>query len=420
MADLRSVSAALDLDSVALSAGLVAGRGGYGPCPGCGADRRSRTDDRAPLDRRRGSGAPYLAHHCGWFADALDLVAMGEWGAPVRDLDSEGKRALRRWLVSEGHATETKGHRPRKRARSTAPAIPSWARALPFLVRHLESTGLPWATVRARYESKLSADRAASYRYAPSHEVADLWRWAWTFAGDVPPWRNGIRSARDCGRIDDDTERARRWLMARTDRPDVLTRGFWEVADLHDEGGARLLPPGFVGFRWPSWFPYGPYGAHRLAVRMFALDGTLAGVSARRIDGVPEAKVRPPKGYDRKRTYLGNEATRALLAGELAPGDFDAVWVVEGLTDTICAGLVAHLTRRRVVVLGCDAGSWLGLADVNWPRCVRSGDVPVYLRPDLDPTGDGYASQGAYALTSVGVFPSYLPFSVPLSREASP
>lgn len=90
------------LDEVRLPVAEVAQRLGLDgdarrglPCPACGVERRDRRRGAVGL---RGDGQGWRCHRCGEGGDGFDLVAWRLCGRRFRDLDADGRAAVRAWF----------------------------------------------------------------------------------------------------------------------------------------------------------------------------------------------------------------------------------------------------------------------------------------------------------------------------------
>ena len=384
MAPPREPINAPPLADIAARGGLVVGRGGFAPCPLCGAEHRGREDKRRPVAVFPGrDGERWKCHACGAGGDAIQLAAAVRW----REVPGKGDP---RWaeLFAElrGEAGPGLLSRPAPKA-PPRPVAPSPPPASVFL---------------------------------PGDEVAALW------AACVPVAGREV--------VDTVTGRTRRaareWLeRVRGLSPDLVT-----AADL-----ARVLPGAYT---WPAWIPSavrkvlpdGPAADVRpyaLAVPVYDARGVLRALRFRAVDRVatPDAD-----GAGLTWTETGIERGRKAIASRSNGGRYR---VAAGLVmaDPMALALLRHqdagpveaLEARwsgRVVVLegepawwayathpdrfragtdgrpetfatfGIEAGAWTPDIAARLPSSAR-----VLVWTDYDAAGDRYfeAVRGSFA-----------------------
>lgn len=141
---------------------------------------------------------------------------------------------------------------------------------------------------------------------------------------------------------------------------------------------------------WPAWRP--KWRLHRWAVRAYETDGTAASIHARAVvRELPDPTKRWPEGVGSGGLLFANRRGAALLRGEA--GDTAAVFIAEGLTDTVSASIFWAVEARRFAVLGYVSGSKSALAGVRWPV-----GLDVFVATDADSKGDDYACEVRAAL----------------------
>lgn len=329
---------ALTLPAVAAALGMQGGsRSGWGPCPACGAERRSGSDRRRlPV----GSGKPGLwrCFACDAGGDALDMVALALCRRRLSECDPGGRDLVRDWYAARGACdpTPTPDGRPRAVPRVELPPPP---------------------------EPEPERD------YPPAEEVVTLWDACRRVGTTVFP-----AHALDLDGAD---------FLRRRELPPMALRAL-DVA--------RWLPLPDSGYPWPSWWPGATWGPWRLAVLGYdPATGQARSLHARRVDpagGSP--KNRWPRGCRAGGLVFADPVGLAMLRGEAAP---EVVLVAEGLTDFLAFAVAAACRERRPAVLGGDGGGWAALDRVGWPRGCR-----VILSADPDDAGDRYVRKARAAL----------------------
>lgn len=370
--DARRVS----VTAVAAALGLKVRRGALTPCPACNADRRSRTDQRAPVGLRP-DGSGWRCFACDAGGDGIRLASLtlvGEAGAVSGPQWGE----VRAWYAAQGWCD------PDPRADSAA---------VPRPVRRPPPRPVP-----------------AVERLDPG-EVAGLWDAA------VPVFTDS---------------RTRRWLDARGSK--------WGHADPAAAVAAldlaRALPPGlpcpsWAWFRGRSWAD----GGRSLVLPCYGADGVLTGLRARwtgaewtgeRWAELPDpdgAKEISPRGSGALRgsVYACPVGRWLLVSGPAARrgGQPDPsapylrwdgrVFIFEG--GPAWLRYAADPSRMKAA----DGVTWmpafLGVWSGAWPAdgagaelaARMTGVERVTIATDDDPDGDGYAARITDALEAVGV-----------------
>lgn len=346
------------VEAVAAELGLDVRRRTFGPCPGCGAERRGGADRRPPCGFRDG----WSCFRCDARGDALDLVARVVAGARLRELTLERMAEVRAWYAARGWCDPAPG----------GPAAPVVARRAP------------------------AAPAEPAPVYPPMAEVAALWS-ACAALTDVPwGYRGGGRWA----------DPAVPWLEKR--------RGL-SCRELGALDLARLLPLDPDAHPWPSWIPRLGMGRadwlqlYRLAVPMYDATGAMRSLRFRAVTAVCEPgadglrwrsldvkehqKALAATGADVRGLALADPVGRALLAGELERAPWDG-WVVvtEGEPD-----LWTWSTRQRRG-MAPDALTWamLGVVSGSWTEDLAArvpSGCKVSVRTHDDPAGDKYAER---------------------------
>lgn len=344
---------AVAVEAVAGELGLEVRRHAFGPCPGCGAERRGGADRRPPCGFRDG----WSCFRCDARGDALDLVARVVGGARLRELTPERMAEVRAWYAARGWCEPALG----------GPAAPVAVRRAPPAPAEPPPAYPPAAEVAALWAACTPLDRASFYDPAV-------------------PWLENAEHGRG--------------LSCR------------ELAALDL---ARAMPRDPDAHPWPSWIPWLALDRaawlrrYRLAVPMYDATGALRSlrfraVTAERevVDGTlrwrrmeveDRVKALAPKGSTVRGLALADPVGRALLAGEFASAPWDGwVTVTEGEPD-----LWTWSTRQRRG-MPPDARTWamLGVVNGSWTAelaaRVPSG-AKVALRTHADAAGDAYAER---------------------------
>ena len=324
----------LDALDVARALGVPPGRSErvLAQCPSCGAEQRSRSDRRAPVDVDRRKGA-WHCKACGAGGGVLDLAAHRLDGAAFRDLSDAGKDRVHDWFADRFGLPSR--HGGTVGGTKTAPVTP---RPLP----NREPDPPPMRP--------------------PAAEVEALW--------------NACRS------VTDDAEVAA-WLAEE--------RGIDpERVMLHDL--ARALPPDVPTPAWAgtargSWGSSG----HRLILR--ALDATGRPVSLR-ARFVGKGKALPPTGFEIGGAVLANTRARWILRQGTAPETWPRgtpleVWIAEGEPDWLSIATAwAENDAAYPAVFGIWSGSWRPEVAARIPRRAR-----VIVATDADEQGERYAHE---------------------------
>lgn len=317
------------------------GRGAWGPCPVCGAERRSsgRGDRRGPISFYDGNTRwSCKAGGCGVGGDSVALLA----AARFHEIPGRGDPRWRELLAE----LDDQPNRPR-RPPATARFSPSRS--------DLGSRNAP--------EPKGTEAREATY--PPQEEVEALWN-ASVRLTDLPPG-----------------DAAHRYLEDRALQPSLLGQ-----LDL-----ARVLPSRYP---WPSWLPKTVPGIYRLMVPVFDATGDLRSLRFRAVAAVRGPKAFPPKGFALTGLVMADSLALALLRGQRVDDDgmpWDGrVVIAEGETDfwSLAGNPARHRRaiedRRSWAVFGVVAGSWTGTIAARIPSGAQ-----VVVWTDLDAAGDRYA-----------------------------
>lgn len=394
------------LEAVAHELGMELRRVGFGPCPGCGSDYRSRKDGtrRGPCGMtpdKRG----WRCHRCDAGGDALDLVSLRLTGARFRDVAARPDgAAVRDWYASRGWCEAAPGRALTKVERRPPPPPPP--------VGHDQDGD--GDLVRRRYpdEEVLAAlweactplDRASIYDPAvPWLENAEHGR--------------GL-SARELGALDlarvlpTDVQ----WFLRscqggptgsplrfpRLDTEPVVLTPLSSMAKLARLAGG--LAKSSMEAELAEWLK-----VYRLAVPMYDATGALRSVRFRAVTAVREVgpagprwrkldipdgrKAMAPPSATVRGLVLADPVGRAMLAGELDREAWDG-WLV------VCEGepdlwTWSTLQRRG---MPADAPTWaaLGVVSGSWTDDVAArvpSGAKVVLRTHADPAGEKYAER---------------------------
>lgn len=369
--------------ATAAALGLSPGRAGsWGPCPACGADRRTtsdRSDRRGPLGAR-GDGRGWRCHRCDASGDAVGLVAAVAIGT-TRPTGSDQWRTVRDLAALRGLA-----------AAFDDPGARVPMRAVPPPVAHVEA----------------EPERPAP----PLDEVTDLWALALPVdeVGDVAAWMRGrtidpvaVR-ALDLARAYPDPATLAAWIEALAVEGRALGYGS-DAATI----AARLRgrAPWQRGPRATAWADY-----YRAILPTFDPAGELVGIRARwtSSDAAPNGAKATSGAGVRAVGVLADPLGRWLLArGPAArPGDVVAlpdgsrapwdgrVLVVEGEPAYLAAATSPALWRggARAAVVGVYAGAWTHDHGARIPPAAR-----VVIATDGDDAGERYAAKIGASLT---------------------
>lgn len=320
-----------------------------GPCPACGAERRSESDRRGPVSIDLGRRV-WRCMACEAAGGALELVTFQLHRSGWRELSESGKADVRAWIAARfGIHDDRPG--PRGDARPT-PVAPPPARPRP---------------------PQRFADPP---RRPPAAEVAALWAACGpvTLDAEVSRWLGRDRGI--------DPERVWMWDLARalpTDAP--LPR--W--AALGKEGKPDTAR---------TWAELG----YRAVVPLWSATGQLESLRARSVTGA-ELKAVPPSGrhfadpvvYQVRGLVMANLRARSLLRTGEAPPSWPArqaleVWIAEGEPDHLA--LATHWPEddpAHPVVFGIESGAWTPEVAARIPNGAR-----VTVATHHDAAGDRY------------------------------
>lgn len=321
------------------------GRGAWGPCPVCGAERRGRGERRGPIsvfNTSEGEAWKCHASGCGVGGGAAALLA----AVRFREIPPKGDERWREVMA------ELEPFQPSPTAR--------------------------FVTSRARERSPKpsNAMETAAPTYPPDAEVEAVWQ-----AG-LP-----------LDRLPHD-DPSLGFLKRRGLSAALLTQ-----LDL-----ARALPAAI--HPRPAWLPRSTPDLHRLVVGLHDADGKLRSLRFRAIrEPAKPAKSLPPIGYNLSGLVMADPLALALLRGQRADDDgmpWDGrVVIAEGETDwwTLAAHPRRHERARAEgkthAVFGVVAGSW---SDAVAARIPSQAQVVVWT--DLDSAGDRYAETVRASLAS--------------------
>lgn len=173
------------LDQAAALLGLVSrGRGGWTPCPACGAEHRGTERGRAPLGSNADGG--WECHVCKARGDAADLLSYRWEGKRVSELDPDGKDRVRSLAAAAGLCSEWDDATPR--------VLPAPVKPVVATVRRVNRSGSPGpAAVAVEVEARPQEPGEPS--------------------GRPPPWSEDL--CRDAERLlwgEDEAEPVRKYL----------------------------------------------------------------------------------------------------------------------------------------------------------------------------------------------------------------
>jgi hypothetical protein len=275
-----------------------------GPCPGCGEERRGRSDKRFAIGVKPSDDA-WSCFRCGSRGDTIDLVSFTISGSKFMNLDKEDKFSVRAWFEDHGLIRPRSGFRfgatcsPKRR---TAPKPP---KAIPVV-------------------------------YPDRDELRDLW-------------------ARCTHPIESRDPEAQKYLRGRGYSLEVL--GTMDVC--------RILPrPN--SHAWPKWWHKGRSYSYRAVTLGFSTkDGRARGLHGRSVTTRSVAKTRWHDGTA-KGLVFANPAARVHLAKRQT--DCDTVVVVEGVTDFWTACQSCYSAGMPWLVFGCTSGTFVALGEAGLPQ----------------------------------------------------
>lgn len=102
----------LGVAQVATAIGMHARKGGFAPCPACGAERRGGDDSRPPVTI--GDRGGWECVSCKAMGDAVDLLSYKATGHRLREAGGEGMAAARE-LAERSRLVDPEGERPTRR-----------------------------------------------------------------------------------------------------------------------------------------------------------------------------------------------------------------------------------------------------------------------------------------------------------------
>lgn len=342
------------------------------PCPSCGAERRGSSDPRGPVDlHERSGGTLWHCKACNAGGDGLDAVAFQRFQRKFSVLDQDDKRLIRAWFSDRRWCDPPSDHRPPPRP----PAPPP--------VTRIEEAA-----------TKVAAT------YPPPDEVSALWA--------------ACRRIGDHG--GDSTDIGPAFYLG--------DRGF-PITALWPLDVVRIVPR---EHDWPAWWPVNTWQAlraFRLLFLAYTPDGAVASVHARRIvrydpasglglcdacaeplpfagEGptrklvercpcgwAPKPKTLWPQNFNAGGLLFADAGGVALMRGD--PAAPRQVLVVEGVTDTLRAAIVAPTVPCAVI--GFTSGGASALGSIRWPA-----DAVVGVATDDDKAGEAYADEAQRAV----------------------
>jgi hypothetical protein len=365
------------VDAAAAALGLrPGGRGTWGPCPACGADRRGASERRGPVGATN-DGRAWRCHRCGAGGDVAALVAAVAVGS-ARAPGAEGWAAARALAVEVG---------------LLAPDA---------ALERAEPSGRPVA--RPAPVARPGVDSGPVRALAPAGEVARLWSWSWPVEpeGDAAAWLRSRALDPDAVRLLDlarELPPADELAYLEAERAGILAVDGLPVDGATVPAWAALGRSAWsAGWRvvLPTW---GPTGAMvGLRARWCLLDPRKPPFGGKEVGGTGIASG-PAVYADPVGRWLLERGPEA-RAGELA-GDADrnplawrwsgAVVVAEGGPDWLTLATAEPRAQRgkaTAAILGLWSGGWTAEIGARLP----SGCV-VRLAVHDDGAGDGYAER---------------------------
>lgn len=147
----------------------------------------------------------------------------------------------------------------------------------------------------------------------------------------------------------------------------------------------RILPRADQ-YAFPAWWPSAWAATWRWAVRAFEPDGTPASIHGRAVaETGDQPKTRWPWKASSTGLLFANARGVAFLRGGFDAG---AVFITEGLTDTVMAAVFFGVEGRRFAVLGVTSGAAKALVAVRWPT-----GIECLVATDMDEQGEKYARE---------------------------
>jgi len=342
-----------DLAELAARLGLTAGRGGFGPCPGCGAARRGAGDPRVPVgvygagrDRWR-----CQAGGCGAGGDALALLAYVRCGENPRAGDPRWPAILAELRGADPVPVSRTAPKPPPVAAPVegpdrAEVAALWAACTPLDADPREPAAR-WLNVRRG----LDAERIAAL---------DLAR---VLPGPAYPWPRWVPSL--------GMDRAAWLAVYRLAAPVYDARG--ELAALRFRAVDRYPPDG-LDVPPPGCRIEDRNGRAVLVAHVRGEDREL-----------PKALAAVGCGHAAG-LVLADPLGVALLRGEGGARWDGRVIIVEGETDLWAVATAQRgATGASYAAFGVEAGSWIAAHAARIPDGAR-----VLVDTDADPAGDRY------------------------------
>jgi hypothetical protein len=376
----------IDVNDVLPSIGAIkASKGGWTPCPACGARERSGSDRRGPVSKLTMNNG-WTCFACGITGDVPALVARATIGKKLAESTHEEIETVRKWFVSAGMIPDDgdpgiqlpppESRKKREAKVTTRKPIDASGLLVPVgNVHDYDHMGLKAAKAEAIRDMRRGIGRKFDSSEASYPDPSELSR----FWSSCRPISEAVKDDADIAAF-------------------VDSRG-WDRAALEACSSFMVVTPRETEYAdWPAWWPSKRSRVWRLAVPAYSSDGTMRSMHARstvKISG-QYAKTLWPKERDCAGLIMADEAGREMMAGRLRK--VDRVIITEGLTD-LCATSMAKSSLPGVTaVLSCTNGGFGALAGASIPPSAR-----VYAAVDEDATGDGYAFQIAEALSPMQI-----------------
>lgn len=306
-----------------------------GPCPACGAERRSRSDSRAPVGVT-GDMRGWQCHACEIKGDAVELACYAVLGHTGAQADAEGWARVREWFAARGVDTSSAGSPGKGERRAPIRSVGAMVQGI------LGATNLPSPSTGAsspRSARQGSQDKRDQPRAGVGPGQGDPAPRKGT-GGGLYRWEDGL------------TERCERALWA--DTPDAaLARSYLMDVRKLSEDALRAYRLGL--YVDCNGKPHKPDGRPIVVIPL--LDHTEEPVSAK-FRSVPDpgtCECRRPEGCPKCKSYRNcKDRPLPLYGSHLLSNDLDMPLImVEGELEV----LAAYTYGLRVNVVSTTAGA---------------------------------------------------------------